>query len=78
MRPRTWSGRHNRWVYASRVYYCPLCRKKWGGAETGFVAGGPYDKTSEPVGERVCYGHTHDEYKSLPKRVWPTSARWRC
>jgi hypothetical protein len=53
-KPRVWSGRHNKWVYASKVYRCPKCGDKWGGADAGFEAGGPYDRTSDPVGDRTC------------------------
>lgn len=54
-RPRVWSGRVNKWVFASKVYFCPKCSERWGGAETGYKTGDEYDrKRAEPVADRIC------------------------
>jgi len=64
-RKRVWSGRHNKWVFASNRYLCPICKMTWGGGE---------DPDNEPItGERVCNGHELEQFKHLPKKVWP---RW--
>ena len=57
-RPRRWSGRHNRWVFASHAYRCPKCGDIDGGFDTRYdhkdLKGTPYDRNAEPKKEKVC------------------------
>ena len=54
IKARVWSGMHEKWVFASKVYRCPDCGDQWGGADTGFVKGGPYDRDAGPVADKQC------------------------
>jgi hypothetical protein len=78
-RPKRWSGRHKKWVFASKVHWCPLCNERHGGvgpADVGYEEGGPYDRKKGPVkGTRVCEAHMLHEFKHLPKKEWPSWAQ---
>jgi hypothetical protein len=63
-RKRVWSGRHNKVVFASYRYSCPLCKDEHGGEPGDHVKG-----------ERVCAKHLRTEYYHLPKKFWPREAR---